>query len=28
MVAAYLACVEWVKRWFYHRLSAPAPGAR
>jgi P-type Mg2+ transporter len=24
LVAAYLGCVEWTKRWFYRRLSVPA----
>ncbi len=28
MVAGYLGCVEWAKRWFYRRLSAPAAGGR
>ena len=27
MVAAYLVCVQWAKRWFYRRLAAPARGA-
>ena len=24
MVAGYLVCVEWAKRWFYRGLAAPA----
>jgi len=28
MVAAYLMCVEWAKRWFYRRLAAPVQEAR
>jgi P-type Mg2+ transporter len=28
IVGAYLGCVEYVKRWFYHRLAAPVLGGR